>query len=90
MAGSVRETARKLESDFARRRSAAWCEDRGSGYNFGRRWTYLQGNKIHSPPPSHSLVKFQLNCASFNTAVHSLLEDQWKLDTPMSRSLSVG
>ena len=42
------------------------------------------------PPPSHSLVKFQLNCASFNTAVHSLLEDQWKLDTPMSRSLSVG
>ena len=39
---AVRETARKLESDFAGR--SAWCEDRGSGYNYGRRWTYLQGN----------------------------------------------
>ena len=58
---AVRETARKLESDFAGR--SAWCEDRGSGYNYGRRWTYLQGNIPYLP--LLVAVKFQLNSARF-------------------------
>ena len=55
---AVRETARKLESDFANLGDPNRDDsldrgkemDRGTGYNYGRKWTYLgQGKSLSHP-----------------------------------------
>ena len=43
MSSSVRMRALLLELSFPAARPGGKVEDRGSGYNYGRKWTYLQG-----------------------------------------------
>ena len=43
MSSSVRMRALLLELSFPAARPGGQVEDRGSGYNYGRKWTYLQG-----------------------------------------------
>ena len=43
MSCSVRMRALLLELSFPAARPGGQGEDRGTGYNYGRKWTYLQG-----------------------------------------------
>ena len=60
---AVRETARKLESDFANLGDPNRDDsldrdkemDRGTGYNYGRKWTYLGQGKSLSHPLTQSV-----------------------------------
>ena len=75
---AVRETARKLESDFANLGDPNRDDsldrgkeidrdkemDRGTGYNYGRKWTYLGQGKSLSHPLSLCRHAVTVDCST--------------------------